>query len=124
LPGFTRGFARGHRTLQEDTLLGVQATGMGIPVCTLKLQVVVLGILVRGSVRDMWKCPGITRKHNKRSWGMPGTCPVRLSSRRSALLSGYLGNGAAALGYLGTWYCCIKCSPGGELTGILGMDLR
>ena len=118
LSGVSEGFTRGHRTWQGATLLVSRVTRMGIPMCTLRLQVIVLEILT-GVVRERHtELPRDNREHNKRSWDMPGTCPVRLSSHRSGLLSTYLGNGAAALGCLGTWYCCIKCSPGGELTGI------
>ena len=94
----------GHIFLQEDTLLGLQATGMGIPVYTLKLRVVVLGILT-GVIRGLHaETPGDYQEHTKWSWGMPGTSPVMVSSHQSRLLSGYLGKGETALGHLGTWY--------------------
>lgn len=73
---------------------------MGIPVCTLKLRVVVLGILARGSVRGHVEMPGDYREVYKRSQGMPRTCPVGFTSRRSGMLSGHLGNGTKRYGIL------------------------
>ena len=50
LSGVSRNILKGHRTWQGATLLGLWATGLGIPVYNLKLQVIVLEILM-GVVR-------------------------------------------------------------------------
>ena len=48
--------------------------------------------------RGHMEMPRGNRACYKRSYGMPMTCPVRFTSRRSGLLSRYLGNKEMALG--------------------------